>query len=42
MQRFMAARAHATVAQVQASHVPVISKPAATMKLILAAAQDAA
>ena len=41
-QRFMAARAHATVAQVTASHVPMISKPAATLKLILAAAKDAA
>jgi pimeloyl-ACP methyl ester carboxylesterase len=38
-QRFMADRAHATVSQVKASHVPMISKPAATMKVILAAAK---
>ncbi len=41
-QRFMAARAHATVSQVKASHVPMISKPGATMKVILAAAKHAA
>jgi pimeloyl-ACP methyl ester carboxylesterase len=40
-QRFMAGRAHATVSQVKASHVPMVSKPAATMKVILAAAKDA-
>jgi hypothetical protein len=37
----MATRAHATVAQVKASHVPMISKPTATMKVILAAAKAA-
>jgi hypothetical protein len=36
-QRFMAARAHATTAQVQASHAPMISQPAATTSLILKA-----
>jgi pimeloyl-ACP methyl ester carboxylesterase len=41
-QRFMADRAHATVSQVEASHVPMVSKPGATMKVILAAATDAA
>ena len=41
-QRFMADRAHATVSQVKASHVPMVSKPGATMKVILAAAKDAA
>jgi pimeloyl-ACP methyl ester carboxylesterase len=41
-QRFMAARAHATVSQVKASHVAMVSKPAATMKVILAAAKHAA
>jgi pimeloyl-ACP methyl ester carboxylesterase len=41
-QRFMADRAHATVSQVKASHVPMVSKTAATMKVILAAAKDAA
>jgi hypothetical protein len=38
-QRFMAARAHATIAQVKASHVPMISQPGATTKLILKAAK---
>jgi pimeloyl-ACP methyl ester carboxylesterase len=38
-QRFMAGRAHATVSQVKASHVPMVSQPAATMKVILAAAK---
>jgi pimeloyl-ACP methyl ester carboxylesterase len=38
-QRFMAHRAHATVSEVKASHVPMISRPAATMKVILAAAK---
>jgi pimeloyl-ACP methyl ester carboxylesterase len=38
-QRFMADRAHATVSHVNASHVPMVSKPAATMKVILAAAK---
>ena len=41
-QRFMADRAHATVSQVKASHVPMVSEPGATMKVILAAAKDAA
>ena len=41
-QRFMAKRANAKVSQVTASHVPMVSKPAATMKVILAAAKDAA
>jgi pimeloyl-ACP methyl ester carboxylesterase len=41
-QRFMAARAHATVFQVAASHVPMISQPAATLKAILAAASSVA
>jgi pimeloyl-ACP methyl ester carboxylesterase len=41
-QRFMAARAHATVAQVRASHVAMISQPAATTRLILRAAHAAA
>ena len=38
-QRFMAARAHATVAEVKASHVPMISQPTATTNLILKAAK---
>ncbi len=41
-QRFMAHRANATVSQVEASHVPMISQPGATMKVILAAAKHAA
>jgi len=41
-QRFMAARAHAKVAEVKASHVPMISQPEATLKIILAAARRAA
>jgi pimeloyl-ACP methyl ester carboxylesterase len=41
-QRFMAARAHATVFQVAASHVPMISQPAATLQVILAAARGVA
>jgi pimeloyl-ACP methyl ester carboxylesterase len=41
-QRFMADRAHATVSEVRASHVPMVSKPAATMTVILAAAKRAA
>jgi pimeloyl-ACP methyl ester carboxylesterase len=40
-QRFMAKRAHAKVSQVKASHVPMVSQPDATMKVILAAARDA-
>jgi pimeloyl-ACP methyl ester carboxylesterase len=40
-ERFMAARAHATVS-VRASHVPMVSRPAATMQVILAAARHAA
>jgi pimeloyl-ACP methyl ester carboxylesterase len=41
-QRFMAARAHATVFQVAASHVPMISQPTATLQVILAAARSVA
>jgi pimeloyl-ACP methyl ester carboxylesterase len=41
-ERFMADRAHATVSEVNASHVPMVSKPGATMKVILAAAKHAA
>jgi pimeloyl-ACP methyl ester carboxylesterase len=41
-QRFMADRAHGTVSEVKASHVPMVSKPGATMKVILAAAENAA
>ena len=41
-QRFMAGRAHATVSEAKASHVPMVSKPAATMQVILAAAKHAA
>jgi pimeloyl-ACP methyl ester carboxylesterase len=41
-QRFMAERAHATVSEVKASHVPMISKTGATMKVILAAAKASA
>lgn len=37
-QRFMATRAKATIAQVKASHVPMISQPSATTNLILTAA----
>jgi pimeloyl-ACP methyl ester carboxylesterase len=40
-QRFMAGRAHATVAEVRASHVAMISQPAATTRLILRAAHAA-
>ena len=40
-QRFMADRANATVSEVKASHVPMVSKTDATMKVILAAAKDA-
>ena len=40
-QRFMAARAHATTAEVEASHVPMSSQPTATTNLILEAAQSA-
>jgi pimeloyl-ACP methyl ester carboxylesterase len=39
-QEFMAARAHAHVYKVNASHVPMISRPAATLKVILAAAKS--
>jgi pimeloyl-ACP methyl ester carboxylesterase len=38
-QRFMANRAHAKVSQVKSSHAPMISQPAATTKVILAAAK---
>jgi pimeloyl-ACP methyl ester carboxylesterase len=41
-QRFMADRAHATVSQVKASHVPMVSKTGATIRVILAAAKGAA
>jgi pimeloyl-ACP methyl ester carboxylesterase len=41
-QEFMAARAHARVFHVESSHVPMISQPAATMKVILAAARNVA
>jgi pimeloyl-ACP methyl ester carboxylesterase len=41
-ERFMADRANAKVSEVKASHVPMVSKPAATLKVILAAAKDAA
>jgi pimeloyl-ACP methyl ester carboxylesterase len=37
-QRFMAHRAHATTAEVKASHVPMISQPAVTTRLIVKAA----
>lgn len=37
-QRFMAKRANATTAEVKASHVPMISQPAVTTRLILTAA----
>ena len=37
-QRFMAGRAHAKTTEVKASHVPMISQPAATTRLILKAA----
>lgn len=40
-QQFMATRAHATITRVKASHVPMISQPAATTKLILKAAKTA-
>ena len=39
-QEFMAARAHAHVYKVSASHVLMISHPAATLKMILAAAKS--
>jgi hypothetical protein len=35
----MAARAHTTTREVEASHVPMISQPGATTKLILEAAR---
>jgi hypothetical protein len=35
----MANRAHAKVSQVKSSHAPMISQPAATTKVILAAAK---
>jgi hypothetical protein len=38
----MAERANATVSEGKASHVPMVSKTGATMKVILAAANDAA
>ena len=41
-QRFMASRAKATIRQVEASHVPMISKPASTTNLILQAAKSVA
>src|SRR5258707_10532187 len=39
-ERFMAARAHATTVEVNASHVPMISQPEATTRLILQAARS--
>ena len=39
-QMFMAHRAHATIEKVKSSHVPMISHPAATTKLILEAANS--
>ncbi len=39
-QRFMAARAHATVVEARASHVAMISQPEATTRLILDAARS--
>src|SRR6202040_2677300 len=39
-ERFMAARAHATVVEVSASHVAMISQPEATTRLILEAARS--
>jgi pimeloyl-ACP methyl ester carboxylesterase len=39
-ERFMAARAHATTVEVNASHVPMISQPEATTRLILDAAKS--
>jgi pimeloyl-ACP methyl ester carboxylesterase len=41
-QEFMAARAHATVYKIKASHVLMISQPDATLKVILAAARSVA
>jgi pimeloyl-ACP methyl ester carboxylesterase len=41
-QEFMAARAHATVYKIKASHVLMISQPHATLKVILAAARSVA
>ena len=41
-QRFMADRAKATITEEKASHVPMISKPASTTKLILEAAKSVA
>jgi pimeloyl-ACP methyl ester carboxylesterase len=41
-QIFMAARAHATVFHAKSSHVPMISHPTATLKVILAAARHVA
>jgi len=40
-QRFMADRARAKVSEVKASHVPMASRPAATMDVIIAAAKGA-
>ncbi len=40
-QRFMAAHAHATTTEVEASHVLMISRPTATTRLIVKAAHDA-
>jgi pimeloyl-ACP methyl ester carboxylesterase len=41
-QRFMAERANSTTVEVRSSHVPMISQPAATTRLILAAAESVA
>jgi hypothetical protein len=38
-ERFMGARAHATVVEVSASHVAMISQPEATTRLIFEAAR---
>jgi pimeloyl-ACP methyl ester carboxylesterase len=40
-QRFMAERAHAKISEVKASHVPMVSRPAATMDVIIAATKAA-
>jgi pimeloyl-ACP methyl ester carboxylesterase len=39
-ERFMAQRAHASIVEVDASHVAMISQPEATTRLILAAADS--
>ena len=42
LQRFMAERAHATIVEVPASHVSMVSQPEAATQLILQAAEAAA